>query len=392
MSKETVITGIMDSLYKKYLIPMMLFDDQNTVVYPTITWNTQEIVKNFIQPAKQSTVVLFNDFSFMYSVIYFEWEARHYALLIGPCGVVGTNQEKISIDNHDYFYNIHYTKETSEDFEKFVQLLYSIFTHQQLSKEALFWCYQNREGNELRNTEQRLESNLYNRRMQETTFDSYQFELRYAEYIKRKQPEKIEWLFKKMRETYQVELSKNVLEGLKLKFSAFVAILTRISIDEGIPINQAFSLSDALIQGLYRIHSSEEWHVYMKEATYRFMNLIHEQPISGKSLLVKQLVNYIDGHIYERITLDELVLNFDKHKTHLTSVFKKEMNQTIHNYILDRKINESKHLLLFTDKSHKEISIQLAFSSQSHFIKTFKKRTGLTPREYRNQHYAYTVH
>lgn len=87
----------------------------------------------------------------------------------------------------------------------------------------------------------------------------------------------------------------------------------------------------------------------------------------------KQLVNYIDGHIYERIALDELAVNFDKHKTHLTSVFKKEMNQTFHNYILNRKINESKHLLLFTDKSYKEISIQLAFASQSHFIQIFKK-------------------
>ncbi|OTE82697.1 AraC family transcriptional regulator, partial [Escherichia coli] len=100
------------------------------------------------------------------------------------------------------------------------------------------------------------------------------------EYIKRNQPEKIDWLFKKMQETYHVELSENELEGLKLKFSAFVAILTRISIDEGVPINQAFSLSDALIQGLFRIHSSNEWHTYMKEATYRFMKLIHQQPLA----------------------------------------------------------------------------------------------------------------
>jgi AraC-like DNA-binding protein len=392
MLQDAVITSIMDSLYKKYLIPMMLFDDKNTVLYPAITWDAQSIIDHFIQPAKKSRILLFSDFTFMYSVIHFEWKKYNYALFIGPCGVIGTGQEKISIDSHDYFYNIHYTKETSEGFEDFTQLVYSILTHQTLPKKALFWHYQQQEEKKLSNTEQRLEDNLYNRRMQETTFDSYQFELRYTEYIKRKQPEKIEWLFRKMRETYQVELSENVLEGLKLKFSAFVAILTRISIDEGVPINQAFSLSDALIQGLYRIHSPEEWHVYIKEATYRFMNLIHEQPISGKSLLVKQLVNYIDGHIYERVTLDELALNFEKHKTHLAAIFKREMGQTIHSYIQERKINESKHLLLFTDKSYKEISIQLSFASQSHFIQVFKKSTGITPREYRNQHYAYTVH
>ncbi|MDO2410795.1 helix-turn-helix domain-containing protein [Enterococcus faecium] len=53
------------------------------------------------------------------------------------------------------------------------------------------------------------------------------------------------------------------------------------------------------------------------------------------------------------------------------------MGQTIHSYIQERKINESKHLLLFTDKSYKEISVLLSFASQSHFIQVFKKQLPL---------------
>jgi len=387
-----VITNIMDALYKKYLIPMTLFNEKDEPLYPAITWDTSSIVKKFLRPAKEQAFFFFNDFTFMYSAITFQWEGHNYAMLIGPCGIIGTPQEKITVADHNYYYNIHYTKETTKAFEEYAQLVYNILTHRSIPKKALFWQYQTPAMNKIVSTDQQLEHNLYDRRMEETTFDSYQFELRYTEYIKRNQPEKIEWLFKKMQETYRVKLSENELEGLKLKFSAFVAILTRISIDEGVPINQAFSLSDALIQGLCRIHSVKEWHGYVKEATYRFMHLIHEQPTSGKSLLVKQLVNYIDGHIYERITLAALAENFRRHPTHLTTLFKKEMGQTIHQYIEERKISESKHLLLFTDKSYKEISIQLAFASQSHFIQVFKKRDGITPREYRNQHYAYTVH
>ncbi|WP_438792215.1 hypothetical protein [Enterococcus sp. DIV1758] len=49
-------------------------------------------------------------------------------------------------------------------------------------------------------------------------------------------------------------------------------------------------------------------------------------------------------------------------------------------------------MLLFTDKSFKEISIQLAFASQNHFIQILKKISRMTPREYSNHHYSYTVY
>lgn len=389
--KQTAISKIMDLLYKKYLIPMVLFDSSGNVCHPEISWDIHPIMETFISPKEHQPVCLFNHFPFMFAKLDFMTDSKPYSLLIGPCGMIGESPDTFLFKDHVYHYGIHYTKETSAAFEEFVQLAYAFLTHQLLKKEELHWIYQ-KEIKQRSTTDQRLEDSLYDRRMQEATFDSYQFELRYTEYIKRNQPEKIDWLFKKMQETYHVELSENELEGLKLKFSAFVAILTRISIDEGVPINQAFSLSDALIQGLFRIHSSNEWHTYMKEATYRFMELIHQQPLADKSMLVKQLINYIDSHIYDRVTLDELAETFDKHKTHLSALFKKEMGQTIHSYIQERKINESKHLLLFTDKSYKEISVLLSFASQSHFIQVFKKTTSLTPREYRDQHYAYSVH
>ncbi|WP_165004552.1 MULTISPECIES: helix-turn-helix domain-containing protein [unclassified Enterococcus] len=388
---QSAIIKLMDLLYKKYLIPMILFDSSNNPCHPKITWDTQPALTKFIVPAADRPVLLFNDFPFMYAVLNIHTGSQSFSLLVGPCGLIGQAPDRFVFHSHAYHYGIHYTKETIAAFEEFVQLLHTIFTHEILQKDALHWIYQ-KETHQHKTTDHRIEESLYDRRMQEATFDSYQFELRYTEYIKRNQPEKIDWLFKKMQETYQVELAGNELEGLKLKFSAFVAILTRISIDEGVPINQAFSLSDALIQGLFRIHSADEWHTYMKEATYRFMKLIHQQPLAGKSMLVKQLINYIDSHVYERVTVEELAGYCDKHKTHLSALFKKEMGQTIHSYIQERKINESKHLLLFTDKSYKEISMLLSFASQSHFIQVFKKTAGVTPREYRSQHYAHSIH
>ena len=68
--------------------------------------------------------------------------------------------------------------------------------------------------------------------------------------------------------------------------------------------------------------------------------------------------------------------------------YKKETGETIKNYILKEKIEESKNLLRFSDKSYIDISISLNFSSHSHFIATFKKYVNMTPKEYRNKFYG----
>ena len=106
-----------------------------------------------------------------------------------------------------------------------------------------------------------------------------------------------------------------------------------------------------------------------------------------KKLSSKNLLNYIDAHIYDRITIKELAAYVQKHPTHITAEFKKALSQTIHTYINQRKIAEAKHLLLFTDKSYiKKSAPLLNFSSQSHFIQVFKQFEKLTPLEFKNKY------
>lgn len=381
----------MDLLYRKYLIPMILLDENGTWLHPESSWQTKKPISHYLEATDEQSVTLYHFGKYMLGCFQFQLEGQRFYLMVGPCGVIGTPENSCVFLGHEYHYNIHYSKEDKYSFEEYIQLVHTLFANQPLTQEQLRWHYQTEPGNRSIQTDFNLEANLYDRRVHESTFDSYHFELRYLDYIKRNEPEKVAWVFKKMKETYSVSLSPFELEGLKLKFSAFVAVVTRMSIDEGVPVNQAFGLSDSLIQGLIYIHTADECLRYIKEATYRFMELLHSYPFAQKSLLVKTIVNYIDGHLYEKITIDDLADITQKHKPHLCSQFKKEMDKTIHNYIQEKKIAEAKHLLLFTDHSYEKISTLLAFSSQSHFIQSFKKITGTTPKEFKNIHYAHAL-
>ena len=108
--------------------------------------------------------------------------------------------------------------------------------------------------------------------------------------------------------------------------------------------------------------------------------------IHGKknaSILLIDLNKYILSHLTDVIKIESICDALFISKSVLFDKIKKETNMTVSNYILSVKINESKSLLKYTNRSISSISVYLGFSSQSHFNRTFKKFTGSTPLEYR---------
>lgn len=380
-----VISQMMDLFYKKYLIPLTLVDRNFIPLYSSMEIYTETTLQDFlVNVSIDHSVVLLSNSTNLFG--YFSFKSKNeedYTLFIGPCGTMNPA-------GSSHLYNKQTSKITypvvdKQTFEDFIILIYSSFTHEKLDRENISWIHNEKELFPSLHIDRELNKNLYNRRHMDKNFDYYQLELRYFDYIKRNQPEKIDWLFEKMKEVYHGNLASGKLENLKYKLVAAVAIATRILIDKGVPINQAFSLSDASIHGLEYVLSVDAWFVYMKEVTFRFMKLLHNHSYSGKSLIVKTVINYIDGHIYEKIPIERLSTITQKHRSYLSIHFKDETGQTLHSYIQERKIREAEHLLVFTNQSYKEISTLLSFSSQSHFISVFKKISGTTPKDFREQ-------
>ena len=64
-------------------------------------------------------------------------------------------------------------------------------------------------------------------------------------------------------------------------------------------------------------------------------------------------------------------------------LIKKETGITAQEYIKSRLIGHAKELILGTEKTVNQISMELGFQYPQHFNRIFKKATGLTPSEYR---------
>lgn len=119
---------------------------------------------------------------------------------------------------------------------------------------------------------------------------------------------------------------------------------------------------------------------------YIFRKTKTELSIASSKKITKEcrfIEEYIDEHYTEDITLQTLSDLTFMNKYYLVHAFKNYKGTSPINYLIDKRIEESQHLLANTNYPVSKISDQIGFSSQSYFSQVFRKRTGLTPNQYR---------
>ena len=102
---------------------------------------------------------------------------------------------------------------------------------------------------------------------------------------------------------------------------------------------------------------------------------------------LQPLFSYVQTHINEELNLDILAKQLFLSKYYLSHHFKEVMGFTISEYIIRRRLSNAKQLL------RQGISVSLAgersgFNSSAHFIRTFVKYVGLSPKQYAKQYHT----
>ena len=116
--------------------------------------------------------------------------------------------------------------------------------------------------------------------------------------------------------------------------------------------------------------------------------LVFELPEEGvpeHSTRIEEVLSYINEHIDQPLTLESLAQRVSLSPFYFSRVFRKETGYTLREYLINTRINAARFYLRTTELSLKEISYRCGYGSDSTFCTTFKRITGMTPLEYRNQ-------
>lgn len=97
------------------------------------------------------------------------------------------------------------------------------------------------------------------------------------------------------------------------------------------------------------------------------------------------IIRYINEAYSEPLTLGLLADRYFVSPWHLSRIFKEATGFSLTDYISLTRVKEAQRLLRETDRSITEVAANVGFDNFSHFGKTFKKITGLTPRDYRKK-------
>ena len=97
------------------------------------------------------------------------------------------------------------------------------------------------------------------------------------------------------------------------------------------------------------------------------------------------VLEYIDAHSSENINIEELASKCGMCYSNFAKQFKNQYGRTCKEYIEFIRICKADTLLLYTDKTLDYISQETGFTDASHFIRTYKKIRGITPKQRRTQ-------
>ncbi len=102
--------------------------------------------------------------------------------------------------------------------------------------------------------------------------------------------------------------------------------------------------------------------------------------------LLRDAVAYIDEHYAdEDISLNTVATVANISPNHFSSIFSQEMGVTFIEYLINKRMEKAKELLMTTDMRSSEIAYQVGYKDPHYFSSTFKKTQGMTTREYRSR-------
>lgn len=133
-----------------------------------------------------------------------------------------------------------------------------------------------------------------------------------------------------------------------------------------------------------------QYEIEISKNIYNFLCEIllqNDLPYKDTDMLIKKVDQFIVENRSVPITLDMLSKHTNIGKYHLCRIFKERANKTPIQYVLFKKIEYAKDLMLFSNAKISDLYEELGFADQSHFSKTFKKVVGMFPTEFKKMHY-----
>lgn len=225
---------------------------------------------------------------------------------------------------------------------------------------------------------------LYEARETGKTHTSFSYEIFLFNSIKNGDIQGVESALNRYRNSGLIigHMSDNPSREIHYWAVATIAVAIHYAILGGLDESEAYQMSDRYIQEIDFLQTMEECIDYLCEKAIELATRVKENTIPQcYSSLINKCVHLIHVNLHSRLKIADIAKSLHVSRDYLSQAFKRETGISVHQYILNQKMNEAVNMLVL-GMSVNEISYTLCFCNESHFIQLFRKKYGQTPTAY----------
>jgi len=141
--------------------------------------------------------------------------------------------------------------------------------------------------------------------------------------------------------------------------------------------------SNQHVQLIEQITCKEQCHAVWSKIVLDYCRLIRKHTLKDYSLQTQKIITYINSDLTADLSLKAMSEWLNVNASYLSTLFKKEVGIPLTDFVNKQRIEHAKKLLIATDLPTKTIAQQCGIPDVYYFSRLFKKRTGVTPKLYR---------
>lgn len=172
-------------------------------------------------------------------------------------------------------------------------------------------------------------------------------------------------------------------ETLKNHIVELVVYVINILWQHNINVSQLFGNSTALLSKVLNFQDLGELHAWTNNFISTVIDALENNSMQF-SPCVAHAVAHIQRNFAQEISLKTMACEMNINAAYLGQLFKLETGQLFSVFLNNVRIENAQKLLLNSNLSINEVSVQSGYTNISYFYNIFKKHTGKTPSQYRN--------
>lgn len=145
------------------------------------------------------------------------------------------------------------------------------------------------------------------------------------------------------------------------------------------------SVSTDFARKIEQANTVSETSLLMREMAKKYCSLVKTHSMKKYSPFVQKIITTIDSDLTTDLSLKNFARMLNVNASYLSVLFKKETGKTLTEYVSQKRIEHAAYLLRTTKLQVQTVAQHCGIYDVNYFAKIFKKITGKTPKDYRNE-------